>query len=79
MSMHWIGLFDIFDHLCLVTFSAWQVDNTDDPHQVKMEADRKGAVCLSALTGEGLEQFCDAVQEKLRVLTQLAVKARRIT
>lgn len=43
-----------------------KVDKTDDPLRVKMEAERKGGICISAINGEGLEQFCDAVQAKLR-------------
>ncbi|KAJ6846633.1 uncharacterized protein M6B38_282500 [Iris pallida] len=43
-----------------------KVDKTDDPRRVKLEAERKGVVCVSAIDGYGLEQFCDAVQAKLR-------------
>ncbi|XP_020241410.1 uncharacterized protein LOC109819869 isoform X3 [Asparagus officinalis] len=43
-----------------------KVDKTDDPCRVKMEAERKGAICISAINGDGLEHFCDAIQAKLR-------------
>lgn len=33
-----------------------------------MEAKRNDVVCISALTGEGLEEFCNAVQERLKVI-----------
>lgn len=44
-----------------------QVDKADDPETVKIEAEEKGAICLSAIYGDGLEQFCFAVQAKLKV------------
>ena len=40
-----------------------------DPEKVKAEAKRRGdGVCISALTGEGLDDFCNAIQEKLKVM-----------
>lgn len=40
----------------------------DDPQKVKMEAEKSGdTICISALTGEGLDDFCNAVHEKLKV------------
>lgn len=62
-QVQWILL--LISHLTFFCF--WQVDNTDDPLRVKTEAKRKGAICISAINGEGLEQFCDAVQAELRV------------
>lgn len=45
-----------------------QVDRADNPQEIRNEAKRrKDVVCVSALTGEGLQEFCDAVQEKLKV------------
>lgn len=45
-----------------------QVDNVKDPEKIKSEAqENPDVVCVSALTGEGLEDFCNAVQEKLKV------------
>ncbi|KAJ0974027.1 hypothetical protein J5N97_015992 [Dioscorea zingiberensis] len=43
-----------------------KVDKTNDPERVKIEAEEKGAICLSAINGDGLEQFCTAVQAKLK-------------
>lgn len=43
-----------------------KVDTIDDPQRVKIEAERKGAICMSAISGDGLEQFYDAVEAKLR-------------
>lgn len=35
---------------------------------VKLEAQkREDVVCISALSGNGLDEFCSAVQEKLKV------------
>lgn len=40
----------------------------DDPQKVKLEAEKSGdVICISALTGEGLDEFCNAVHEKLKV------------
>ncbi|KAJ0246028.1 GTP-binding protein [Hirschfeldia incana] len=44
-----------------------KVDRVDDPQKVKLEAEEHGdVVCISALTGEGLDKFCNAVHEKLK-------------
>lgn len=44
-----------------------KVDRVSDPEKVKAEAKRRGdVVCISALTGEGLDDFCKAIQEKLK-------------
>ncbi|KAJ4702007.1 GTP-binding protein, HflX [Melia azedarach] len=42
-------------------------DRVSDPQMVKLEAEkREDVVCISALSGEGLDEFCNAVQEKLK-------------
>lgn len=44
-----------------------KVDNAKDPNKIKSEAKiNVDVVCISALTGEGLDDFCNAVQEKLK-------------
>jgi len=44
-----------------------KVDRVDDPQKVKLEAEETGdTICISALTGEGLDDFCNAVHEKLK-------------
>lgn len=44
-----------------------KVDKVRDPQKIKLEAEkREDVVCISALNGEGLHEFCDAVQEKLK-------------
>ncbi|GMI82551.1 hypothetical protein HRI_001924300 [Hibiscus trionum] len=43
-----------------------KVDRVSDPQKIKLEAERREDVCISALTGEGLQEFCNAVQEKLK-------------
>lgn len=40
-----------------------------DPEKIMSEAERRGdVVCVSALDGYGLNDFCEAVQEKLKVI-----------
>ncbi|KAJ1408017.1 Small GTP-binding protein domain [Sesbania bispinosa] len=44
-----------------------KVDNVSDPHEIRLEAEkREDVVCISALSGEGLTEFCNAVQDKLK-------------
>ncbi|XP_019153395.1 PREDICTED: uncharacterized protein LOC109149842 [Ipomoea nil] len=43
-----------------------KVDKAADPEKIKLEAKQKDVICISALTGEGLNDFCDAVQNKLK-------------
>lgn len=51
-----------------------QVDNAEDPDKIRSEAKKNhDIVCISALTGEGLDDFCNAVQEKLKVLTSISL------
>ncbi|XP_028091954.1 uncharacterized protein LOC114292248 isoform X2 [Camellia sinensis] len=43
------------------------IDKASDPLKIKLEAEkRKDAVCISAINGNGLDEFCSAVQEKLK-------------
>lgn len=49
---------------------ARQVDRVSDPQKIKLEAEKmKDVVCISALSGSGLDEFCNAVQEKLKVMS----------
>jgi len=44
-----------------------KVDKVDDPKTIKLEAEEKqDVVCISALNGEGLQEFCNAVHDKLK-------------
>ncbi|XAR61715.1 hypothetical protein NMG60_11016216 [Bertholletia excelsa] len=44
-----------------------KVDKASDPAKIKLEAEKKeDVVCTSALSGEGLDVFCNAIQEKLK-------------
>ncbi|XP_042417956.1 GTPase HflX-like [Zingiber officinale] len=43
-----------------------KIDKTSGPDTLKSEAEKIGAVCISAINGDGLEQFCSAVQAKLK-------------
>ncbi|CAD6253626.1 unnamed protein product [Miscanthus lutarioriparius] len=43
-----------------------RIDNTDEPLRVKEEAQKQGIICISAMNGDGLEEFCNAVQAKLK-------------
>ena len=39
-----------------------------EPENIMSEARARGnVVCLSALNGDGLDNFCNAIQEKLKV------------
>jgi 50S ribosomal subunit-associated GTPase HflX len=49
-----------------------QIDNTDDPLKVKEEAEKQGIICISAMNGDGLDEFCNAIQSKLKVRFVLA-------
>lgn len=45
-----------------------QVDKASDPQKIRLDAEkREDVICISALTGEGLQEFCNAVQDKLKV------------
>lgn len=44
-----------------------QIDKADDPERLQSEAEQIGAICISAISGDGLEQFSSAVQAKLKV------------
>lgn len=56
--------------LLLPPLMAWQVDRVSDPQKIKLEAEKmKDVVCISALSGSGLDEFCNAVQEKLKVMS----------
>ncbi|KAG8389919.1 hypothetical protein BUALT_Bualt01G0029000 [Buddleja alternifolia] len=56
------------DTLSIPKLIVWnKVDNAKDPEKIKLEAQENAdVVCISALTGEGLDDFCNAVQEKLK-------------
>lgn len=48
-----------------------QVDRVSEPQKIKLEAEKRDdVVCISALNGNGLLEFCDAVQNKLKVLSK---------
>lgn len=45
-----------------------QVDKASDPQKIRLDAEkREDVICISALTGDGLQEFCNAVQDKLKV------------
>ncbi|XP_076922437.1 uncharacterized protein LOC143584227 [Bidens hawaiensis] len=44
-----------------------KVDKATNPEELKLKAkDLEDTICISALTGSGLDEFCNAVQEKLK-------------
>ncbi|KAL7194617.1 hypothetical protein ACSBR1_034945 [Camellia fascicularis] len=46
-----------------------KIDKAIDPLKIKLEAEkREDTVCISAINGDGLDEFCCAVQEKLKVV-----------
>jgi GTP-binding protein HflX len=49
-------------------FFLWQIDKASDPQKIRLEAEKRDdVVCISALSGDGVQEFCNAVQEKLKV------------
>lgn len=52
----------------LIPDGLMQVDKAINPEEIKLAAaKRDDVICISALTGEGLDDFCSAIQEKLKV------------
>ncbi|KAK2398206.1 GTP-binding protein OBGC, chloroplastic [Trifolium repens] len=44
-----------------------KIDKASDPQKIRLEAEKRDdVVCISALSGEGVQEFCNAVQEKLK-------------
>ncbi|OEL24709.1 GTPase HflX [Dichanthelium oligosanthes] len=43
-----------------------KIDNTDESFRVKEEAEKQGIICISAMNGDGLDEFCNAIQAKLK-------------
>ncbi|KAG4934493.1 hypothetical protein JHK87_048495 [Glycine soja] len=44
-----------------------KVDKVSDPQKLRLEAEKRDdVVCISALSGNGLQEFCNAVQDKLK-------------
>jgi GTP-binding protein HflX len=49
-------------------FFLWQIDKASDPQKIRLEAEKRDdVVCISALSGDGVQEFCNAVLEKLKV------------
>ncbi|CAO2835652.1 unnamed protein product [Amaranthus hypochondriacus] len=50
-----------------LNFVGISVDKVSEPEKIMSEARSRGnAVCLSALNGDGLDDFCNAIREKLK-------------
>ncbi|CAK8569658.1 unnamed protein product [Lathyrus sativus] len=44
-----------------------KIDKASDPQKIMLEAEKRDdVVCISALSGDGLQEFCNAVQDKLK-------------
>eukprot|EP00252_Welwitschia_mirabilis_P002883 TRINITY_DN128_c0_g1_i10.p1 TRINITY_DN128_c0_g1~~TRINITY_DN128_c0_g1_i10.p1 ORF type:complete len:460 (-),score=98.75 TRINITY_DN128_c0_g1_i10:369-1748(-) len=56
------------EHIPMLTL--WnKVDQADDRERIIREAEhRSDTICISALNGDGLEEFCFAVEQKLKVM-----------
>ncbi|KAF7817600.1 GTPase HflX [Senna tora] len=56
------------DVLSIPRLMVWnKVDKSSDPQKVRLEAEKRDdVICISALNGDGLPEFCNAVQEKLK-------------
>ncbi|KAB1203783.1 GTPase HflX [Morella rubra] len=65
------------DVISIPKLTVWnKVDKVSDPQKIKLEAEMKEDVaCISAFNGEGLHEFCDAVQGKLKVDSMVWVEA----
>ncbi|CAL0322373.1 unnamed protein product [Lupinus luteus] len=43
-----------------------KVDKTSDPQKIRLQAEERDVVYISALSGDGLSEFCNAVNDKLK-------------
>ncbi|CAJ2675652.1 unnamed protein product [Trifolium pratense] len=44
-----------------------KIDKASDPQKIRLEAEKRDdVVCISALSGDGVQEFCNAVQDKLK-------------
>ncbi|XP_027941516.1 uncharacterized protein LOC114195295 [Vigna unguiculata] len=44
-----------------------KVDKVSDPHKLRLDAEKRDdVVCISAISGDGLQEFCNAVQDRLK-------------
>lgn len=44
-----------------------KIDRASDPQKIRLEAGKRDdVVCISALSGDGIQEFCNAVQDKLK-------------
>ncbi|KAL2318793.1 hypothetical protein Fmac_032669 [Flemingia macrophylla] len=44
-----------------------KVDRVSDPQKLRLDAEKRDdVVCISALSGDGLQEFCNAVQDRLK-------------
>ncbi|BAT82823.1 GTPase HflX isoform X1 [Vigna umbellata] len=44
-----------------------KVDKVSDPHKLRLEAEKRDdVVCISAISGDGLQEFCNKVQDRLK-------------
>ncbi|AES59578.1 putative nucleoside-triphosphate phosphatase [Medicago truncatula] len=50
------------------TLMVWnKIDRASDPQKIRLEAGKRDdVVCISALSGDGIQEFCNAVQDKLK-------------
>ncbi|KAK1295621.1 GTP-binding protein [Acorus calamus] len=61
------GVLSELDVEAIPKLMVWnKVDNANDPQKLKAEAAKKNVICISALTGDGIKEFLDAVQTKLK-------------
>ncbi|KAK1270544.1 GTP-binding protein [Acorus gramineus] len=61
------GVLSELDVEAIPKLMVWnKVDKANDPQKLKAEAAKKNVICISALTGDGIKEFLDAVQTKLK-------------
>ncbi|WVY89218.1 hypothetical protein V8G54_034732 [Vigna mungo] len=56
------------DVLSIPKLMVWnKVDKVSDPHKLRLEAEKRDdVVCISAISGDGLQEFCNKVQDRLK-------------
>ncbi|KAF9604891.1 hypothetical protein IFM89_011173 [Coptis chinensis] len=63
--------------MTMMTNCLSQVDKASDPDKLKIKAnEREDVICVSALTGDGLQDFCDEVQVRLKEYTEKGTLVR---
>ncbi|KAM1572534.1 hypothetical protein PS2_042226 [Malus domestica] len=61
MIMYWISFVKRIHKIDDTRLFFWQVDKFSDPERMKLEAEKRDdVICISALSGEGITEFCSS-------------------